>query len=51
VDRPRRRNHVLALPANLGTLEIFFLDRPVNGAGALNLDLPETDLLPAEENV
>ena len=22
------------------TMEIFFLDRPMNGAGALNLELP-----------
>jgi len=26
------------------TLEIFFLDRPMNGAAALNLDLPAADL-------
>jgi uncharacterized protein YbcI len=32
------------------TLEIFFLDRPLNGAGALNLDLPELDLPPTEED-
>jgi len=25
------------------TLEIFFLDRPMNGAGALNIDIPEPD--------
>ena len=31
------------------TLEIFFLDRPMNGAAALNLDLPELDLPAAEE--
>ena len=30
------------------TLEIFFLDRPLNGAAALDLDLPELDR-PADE--
>jgi uncharacterized protein YbcI len=33
------------------TLEIFFLDRPMNGAGTLHLDLPEPDSTPAEERV
>jgi uncharacterized protein YbcI len=32
------------------TLEIFFLDRPLNGAGALDLDLPEAHGVTAEEN-
>jgi uncharacterized protein YbcI len=31
------------------TLEIFFLDRPLNGSAALNLDLPELDRQAAEE--
>jgi len=31
------------------TLEIFFLDRPLNGAAALNLDLPEANGLSGEE--
>src|SRR5215204_5478020 len=31
------------------TLEIFFLDRPMNGSAALNLDLPEFDRPAAEE--
>jgi uncharacterized protein YbcI len=31
------------------TLEIFFLDRPLNGSAALNLDLPELDREAAEE--
>jgi hypothetical protein len=33
------------------TLEICFLDRPMNGAAALNLDLPEPDSPLAEEHV
>jgi uncharacterized protein YbcI len=32
------------------TLEIFFLDRPMNGAAAINLDLPETDRDAGEDN-
>ena len=32
------------------TLEIFFLDRPMNGAAALNLDLPGADHDAAEDN-
>jgi len=32
------------------TLEIFFLDRPMNGAAALNLDLPGADLHADEDN-
>ena len=33
------------------TLEIFFLDRPLNGAAALNLELPEPDRPAAEDDV
>ena len=33
------------------TLEIFFLDRPLNGAAAINLELPEPDRPAAEEDV
>jgi uncharacterized protein YbcI len=32
------------------TLEIFFLDRPMNGAAALNLDLPVVDRHADEDN-
>jgi uncharacterized protein YbcI len=33
------------------TLEIFFLDRPLNGAAALHLDLPESERPLAGENI
>jgi uncharacterized protein YbcI len=32
------------------TLEIFFLDRPLNGSAALNLELPELHSPPVEED-
>jgi uncharacterized protein YbcI len=32
------------------TLEIFFLDRPMNGSAALDLDLPEAAARPAKKH-